>query len=64
MIAGMQSYPIRRQGPALRALAYHIQERSEGGLSESTRRRLAKLAGLTGEVPIPRSPRAYPGLAR
>ncbi len=33
----------------LRALAYHIQERSEGGLSKSTRRRLAKLAGLNGE---------------
>ncbi len=32
----------------LRALAYHIQERSEGGLSKSTRR-LAKLAGLNGE---------------
>ncbi len=33
----------------LRALAYHTQERSEGGLSKSTRRRLAKLAGLNGE---------------
>ncbi len=33
----------------LRALAYHIQERSEGGLSKSTRRRLATLAGLNGE---------------
>ncbi len=33
----------------LRALAYHIQERSEGGLSKSTRRRLAKLAGINGE---------------
>ncbi len=33
----------------LRALAYHVQERSEGGLSKSTRRRLAKLAGSNGE---------------
>ncbi len=33
----------------LRELAYHIQERSEGGLSKSTRRRLVKLAGLNGE---------------
>ena len=40
----------------LRALAYHIQERSEGGLSKSTRRRLAKLAGLNGENRQPISP--------
>ena len=40
----------------LRALAYHIQERSEGGLSKSTRRRLAKLAGLNGENREPISP--------
>ncbi len=33
----------------LRSLAYDVQERSEGGLSKSTRRRLAKLAGLNGE---------------
>ncbi len=33
----------------LRALAYHVQEQAEGGLSKATRRRLAKLAGLNGE---------------
>ena len=38
-----------RRDLLLRALAYHIQERSEGGLSKSTRRRLAKLAGLNGK---------------
>ena len=40
----------------LRALAYHIQERAEGGLSKATRRRLAKLAGLNGENREPISP--------
>ena len=33
----------------LRLVAYRLQERAEGGLSKSTRRRLAKLAGLSGE---------------
>ncbi len=33
----------------LRALAYHIQEQAEDGLSKVTRRRLAKLAGPNGE---------------
>ncbi len=33
----------------LRGLAYHVQEQAEGGLSKSTRRRLAKLAGRNGE---------------
>ncbi len=40
----------------LRALAYHIQEQAEGGLSKATRRRLAKLAGLNGENREPISP--------
>ncbi len=40
----------------LRALAYHIQERVEGGLNKVTRRRLAKLAGLNGENREPISP--------
>ena len=49
--------PIRASRDLLlRALAYHIQERSEGGLSKSTRRRLAKLAGLNGENRAPISP--------
>ena len=39
-----------------RALAYHMQEQTEGGLSKSTRRRLAKLAGLNGENRAPISP--------
>ncbi len=39
-----------------RALAYHMQEQTEGGLSKSTRRRLAKLAGLNGESRAPISP--------
>ena len=42
----------------LRALAYHVQERSEGGLSKSTRRRLARLAELDGETRQPTSPPA------
>ncbi len=33
----------------LRGLAYHVQEQAEGGLSKSTRRRLAKLAGRNSE---------------
>ncbi len=40
----------------LRTLAYHIQERAEGGLSKATRRRLTKLAGLNGENREPISP--------
>ncbi len=40
----------------LRTLAYHVQEQVEGGLSKSTRRRLAKLAGLNGENREPISP--------
>ncbi len=40
----------------LRALAYHMQEQAEGGLSKATRRRLAKLAGLNGENREPISP--------
>ncbi len=43
----------------LRALAYHIQERAEGGLSKATRRRLAKLAGRNGEN---REPISQPNL--
>ena len=39
-----------------RALAYHVQEQAEGGLSKATRRRLAKLAGLNGENREPISP--------
>ncbi len=40
----------------LRALANHIQEQAEGGLSKFTRRRLAKLAGRDGENREPKSP--------
>jgi len=40
----------------LRAVAYHIQERAEGGLSKFTRRRLAKLAGRAGKNREPKSP--------
>ncbi len=40
----------------LRALAYRIQEQTEGGLSKSARRRLAKLAGRNGENREPISP--------
>ncbi len=40
----------------LRTLTYHVQEQAEGGLSKSTRRRLAKLAGLNGENREPISP--------
>ncbi len=40
----------------LRAVAYHMQEQAEGGLSKATKRRLAKLAGLNGENREPMSP--------
>ncbi len=45
-----RSVPKRASRDLLRrALAYHMQEQTEGGLSKSTRRRLAKLAGLNGK---------------
>ncbi len=51
------SVPKRASRDLLRrALAYHMQEQTEGGLSKSTRRRLAKLAGLNGENRAPISP--------
>ncbi len=52
-----RSIPKRASRDLLRrALAYHMQEQTEGGLSKSTRRRLAKLAGLNGENRGPISP--------
>ncbi len=52
-----RSVPKRANRDLLRrALAYHMQEQTEGGLSKSTRRRLAKLAGLNGENRAPISP--------
>ena len=48
----------------LRLVAYHLQEQIEGGLSKATRRRLAKLGGLNGQVsqtPAPPTPRLKPG---
>ncbi len=52
-----RSVPKRASRDLLRrALAYHMQEQTEGGLSKSTRRRLAKLAGLNGENRAPISP--------
>ncbi len=52
-----RSVPKRASRDLLRrALAYHMQEQAEGGLSKSTRRRLAKLAGLNGENREPISP--------
>ncbi len=49
-----RSVPKRASRDLLRrALAYHMQEQTEGGLSKSTRRRLAKLAGLNGENRAP-----------
>ncbi len=52
-----RSVPKRASRDLLRrALAYHMQEQTEGGLSKSTRRRLAKLAGLNGENREPISP--------
>ncbi len=52
-----RSIPKRASRDLLRrALAYHMQEQTEGGLSKSTRRRLAKLAGLNGENRAPISP--------
>ncbi len=48
----------------LRALAYRLQEQTEGGLRPATRRRLAKLAGLNGEdsrSAAPAAPRLKPG---
>ncbi len=48
----------------LRLVAYHLQEQTEGGLSKATRRRLAKLGGLNGQVsqtPSPPTPRLKPG---
>ena len=45
-----RSVPKRASRDLLRrALAYHMQEQTEGGLRKSTRRRLAKLAGSNGE---------------
>ncbi len=52
-----RSIPKRASRDLLRrVLAYHMQEQTEGGLSKSTRRRLAKLAGLNGENREPISP--------
>ena len=48
----------------LRALAYHIQERAEGGLSKAALKRLAHLAdpkGNHGRPPRPAPPRLRPG---
>ncbi len=48
----------------LRALAYHIQERAEGGLSKAALKRLAHLAdpkGNDGRPPRPAPPRLRPG---
>ncbi len=48
----------------LRLVAYHLQEQTEGGLSKATRRRLAKLGGLNGQVAQPPAlptPRLKPG---
>ncbi len=48
----------------LRALAYHIQERAEGGLSKAAHKRLARLAdpkGNDGRPPRPAPPRLRPG---
>ena len=51
------SVPKRASRDLLRrAFAYHMQEQTEGGLSKSTRRRLAKLAGSNGENRQPISP--------
>ncbi len=52
-----RSVPKRASRDLLRrTLAYHMQEQTEGGLSKSTRRRLAKLAELNGENRAPISP--------
>ncbi len=56
--------PKRARDLLLRALAYRLQEKAEGGLSKAARRRLGKLAGLKGEAsqpPVPPSPRLRPG---
>ncbi len=48
----------------LRALAYHIQERAEGGLSKAALKRLAHLAdpkGNDGRPPRPAPPCLRPG---
>ncbi len=48
----------------LRAVAYHIQERAEGGPSKATVKRLAHLAdpkGNDGRPPRPAPPRLRPG---
>ncbi len=48
----------------LRAIAYHIQERAEGGLSKAALRRLVHLAdpkGNGGRPPRPVPPRLRPG---
>ncbi len=48
----------------LRLVAYHLQAQTEGGLSKATRRRLAKLGGLNGQVsqpPASPTPRLKPG---
>ncbi len=47
-----------------RALAYHIQERAEGGLSKAALKRLAHLGdprGNVGRPPRPAPPRLRPG---
>ncbi len=48
----------------LRALAYHVQEQAEGGLSKAAFRRLAERAnpsGKGGRSPRPPAPRLRPG---
>ncbi len=48
----------------LRLVSYHLQEQTEGGRRKATRRRLAKLGGLNGQVsqtPAPATSRLKPG---
>ncbi len=63
--AGGRPAPKRASRDLLLLLvAYHLQEQIEGGLSKATRRRLAKLGGLNGQVsrpPAPPTPRLKPG---
>ncbi len=52
-----------RRDLLLRALAYHVQDQAEGGLSKVVRRRLARLADAKGgdNRARPPSPRPRPG---
>jgi hypothetical protein len=66
MMASLGGPPPKRlnRDLPLRALAYHVQERTEGGLRPVTRRQLARAAEDISPAARPRQPRRQSSLAR